>query len=72
MATPYVAPLPPDTDLTAGCTVEFVALDPATGNAVSGVTVANISIYADTTGSAELVPTFEVVTPVLIPSKGRV
>jgi hypothetical protein len=54
MATPYVAALPPDTDLTNGCTVQFVAIDPTTGNAVSGVTVANVSIYADSTGSATL------------------
>lgn len=67
MATPYVAPLPPDTDLTSGCTVEFVALDPTTGNAVSGVTVANVSIYADTSGDARL----EAIGPfMLVPGPG--
>lgn len=54
MATPYVAAMPPDTDLTLGCTIEFVAIDPVTGDAVSGVTVNNVSIYADTTGDATL------------------
>jgi hypothetical protein len=49
--------MPPDTALTSGCTVQFVAIDPTTGNAVSGVTITNVSIYADTTGSAELVAT---------------
>jgi hypothetical protein len=56
MATPYTAALPPDTDLTNGCTIQFVAIDPVSGNAVSGVTVANVSIYADTTGNAGLEP----------------
>jgi hypothetical protein len=56
VATPYIAPIPADTALTSGCTIEFVAIDPATGNAVTGVTVANVSIYADTTGDATLEP----------------
>lgn len=54
MAQPFVVAFPPDTDLTAGCTVQFVAIDPTTGNAITGVTVTNISIYADTTGDATL------------------
>jgi hypothetical protein len=54
VATPYIAPLPPDTALTSGDTVQFVALDPATGNAVSGVTISNVSIYVDASGNATL------------------
>ena len=54
MSAPYVAPMPPDTDLTSGCTVQFVAIDPTTGNDVSGVTITNASIYADATGDAVL------------------
>jgi hypothetical protein len=54
VATPYIAPLPPDTGLTSGATVQFVAIDPVTGNAVSGVTVSNVSIYADSSGDATL------------------
>ena len=54
MAKPYIAPIPADTDLTSGCTISFVAIDPTDGSAVSGVTVANVSIYADTTGDATL------------------
>lgn len=50
MATPYVAPMPPNTALTNGCTVQFVAIDPVTGDAVSGVTISNASIYVE--GSA--------------------
>jgi hypothetical protein len=54
VATPYIAPLPPDTGLTSGDTVQFVAIDPTTGNAVSGVTISNVSIYVDSSGNATL------------------
>ena len=56
MAQPLTIAFPPDVDLTAGCTIEFVAIDPTSGNAVTGVTVTNVSIYADTTGDATLEP----------------
>ncbi len=46
--------MPPDTALTIGCTVEFVAIDPTDGSTVTGVTVSNVSIYADATGDATL------------------
>jgi hypothetical protein len=45
VATPYIAPMPPNTALTNGCTVQFVAIDPVSGDAVSGVTISNASIY---------------------------
>jgi hypothetical protein len=54
MAAPLKTAIPSETPLPNGCTIEFVAIDPATGNAVSGVKVSNVSIYADTTGSAGL------------------
>jgi hypothetical protein len=51
MAEPLIAGLPPDCPLVNGCTIEFVAIDPVTGNAVTGVTIANASIYVTSTGS---------------------
>lgn len=54
MAAPLKTAIPSETPLPNGCTIELVALDPATGNAVTGVTVSNVSIYADTTGNATL------------------
>lgn len=53
MAQPLIAPMAPDTPLTNGCNVEFVAIDPTTGNAVSGVTISNASIYVESSGGAQ-------------------
>lgn len=39
-----IGPLPPLT-LDAGCMVTFEAIDPATGAAVTGVTVSSASLY---------------------------
>ena len=47
MAQPLLAPMPPNTPLGNGYSIEFVAIDPTTGNAVSGVTVSNASIYVE-------------------------
>ena len=52
MAKPYTAAMPPDTELDNDCNIEFVAIDPATGNAVTGVTVSNMSIYFDDVGGS--------------------
>jgi hypothetical protein len=41
-----VASLPPLT-LDAGCTITVEAIDATTGAAVSGVTVSQVTIYAD-------------------------
>lgn len=41
------AGMPEGLDLSQGCTVTFTAIDPTTGNLVSGVTVTNSSIWAD-------------------------
>ena len=50
MATPYTAGMPYETPLTNGCTVQFVAIDPVTGDAVSGVTISNTSIWYESSG----------------------
>lgn len=47
MAAPVTAPLPPGLDLQGGYTIKFVALDPTTGAAVSGVNVSAGSLLVD-------------------------
>jgi hypothetical protein len=47
MAQPLTAGLPPGLNLVAGYKVRFAALDPTTGAAVSGVKVANPTIYVE-------------------------
>jgi len=53
MAQPLIAPMPPNCTLGVDCTVEVVALDPADGSTVTGVTVSNYSIYVDSAGGTE-------------------
>jgi hypothetical protein len=45
-AAPKIAPLPPLT-LDAGCTITVEAINATTGAAVTGVTVSQVTIYAD-------------------------
>lgn len=45
-ATPLLAPIPIYT-LEAGNTITVEAIDPTTGAAVTGVTVSQVTIYAD-------------------------
>lgn len=52
MAVPTDAPMPPGLDLPDGYIVQFAALDPSTGAAVSNVTVSNVSIFGTILGSA--------------------
>jgi hypothetical protein len=47
MAAPYTVPLPPDLVLWDGCIIRVTAVDPATGNLVSGVTVSDVAIECD-------------------------
>jgi hypothetical protein len=47
MAIPEIAPLPPGLDLPAGWLIRVRAVDPGTGNEVSGVTVSNFSLVVD-------------------------
>ena len=44
MAQPLIVTLPPGLDLWPGCIIRVTAVDPATGNTVTGVNVKNISI----------------------------
>lgn len=47
MASPETVALPPNLDLSGGCTIRVTAVDPTTGATVAGVNVSRISIFAD-------------------------
>lgn len=51
-----LAPIPPMT-LDAGCSITFEAIDPATGAAVTGVSISFATIYA--TNNTALEPSAE-------------
>lgn len=51
MAVPVSVPMPGELDLPDGYQVVFAAVDPATGNAVSGVTVTNVSLFGTILGT---------------------
>ena len=51
MAVPIAVPMAGDLDLPDGYQVVFAAVDPATGNAVSGVTVTNVSLFGTILGA---------------------
>lgn len=53
MAAPQKEPLPPNCTLDYGCTVEFAAISPTTGAAITGVKVSNANIYVETTATGE-------------------
>jgi hypothetical protein len=58
--------IPPDAALAFGCTVEFVALDPTSGAAITGVVVSNAELYVsgeDLAGLNEGTPFMLVVGP---------
>jgi hypothetical protein len=46
MAEALIAPMPPDLDLSQGCTIRLDAIDPTTGNSVGNVLVTGGSIWA--------------------------
>ena len=50
-ALPLIAGLPPDCTLYAGCRVRVVAINPTTGAAVTGVRVANVSLFVRNVGA---------------------
>jgi hypothetical protein len=54
MAEPYIAPMPPYLDLGAGYQLQVSAVDPTTGDQVTGVTVSNFSIIVDNLGGGDL------------------
>jgi hypothetical protein len=47
MAQPLIAPMPPDETLGVGCRITVNAIDPTTGNQVTGVTVSNFLLRVD-------------------------
>jgi hypothetical protein len=47
MAQPLIVSLPPGLDLGGGCQIRVTALDPTTGNVVSGVKVSNVTLQVD-------------------------
>lgn len=47
MPQPLTVALPPNLDLWDGCVIRVTALDPATGNTVSGVNVSNVTLEVD-------------------------
>jgi hypothetical protein len=47
MALPLKTDLPPDLDLAGGWTIEWDAVDPTDGSAVTGVTVSNVSVLIE-------------------------
>ena len=62
MPAPQIISLPPGFVLSDGMQIKVTAVDATTGNTVSGVTVANVSIDVDPTTAAES-------SPVVIPDE---
>lgn len=44
MAAPYDIALPPNIDLWDSCVIRVTAIDPSTGDTVSGVTVSQVNL----------------------------
>lgn len=44
MAQPLILPLPPNIDLWDSCVIRVTALNPTTGDVVSGVTVSQVNL----------------------------
>lgn len=53
-AEPYIAPMPPYLDLGAGYQLQVNAVDPTTGDQVTGVVISSFSIIVDNIGGGEL------------------
>lgn len=53
MSAPQKEPMPPECTLDNGCTVEFAAISPTTGAAITGVKVSNANIYVESSASGE-------------------
>ncbi len=47
MGAPLKAGIPPDAELGNGCTIEFAALDPTSGNIVTGVVLTQSSLWIE-------------------------
>lgn len=67
MAALQKEPMPPDNTLENGCIVEFAALSPTTGAAITGVKVSNATIRVNSSTPGQLASgSFELLNPVLI------
>lgn len=53
-AEPYIAPMPPFLDLGAGYQLQVNAVDPTTGDQVTGVVISNFSIIVDNVAGGDL------------------
>jgi hypothetical protein len=53
-AEPYIAPLPPDLDLGPGFEIQVNAVDPTTGDQITGVVVSEFSIIATNVSGGDL------------------
>ena len=69
MAAAYESAMPPELDLADGWTVRLTALDPTTGNKVSGVTVSNLALSVVPGGDTS-VPGLAVGDFLLVPGPG--
>ena len=69
MAQKLTADLPPDFDLPANFVVQLTAVDPTSGNVVSGVKVSNVAIMASpiTPDTQDSGPGFVPTTPLWLP-----
>jgi hypothetical protein len=65
------ASLPPDYDFPASWVVQLTAVDPSTGNLVSGVNVSKVAIVAEpvTPETTDTPPTLVPVPPVWLPEE---
>lgn len=54
MPQPLIVALPPNLNLWGGCVVRVAALDPSTGNVVSGVTVSTVTLEVDNLAGTDL------------------
>lgn len=54
MAEAFSAAMPANLDLGGNYTLRLTAIDPVTGNIVSGITVSNLAIYVSDVGSDQV------------------
>jgi hypothetical protein len=60
MAAPLKAGIPPDLDLNANFVIQFAAISPTDGSAITGVTVSEASLLVDNLGGGDLTTGFDV------------
>jgi hypothetical protein len=54
MAEPFVAPMPPYLDLPSGFTLRINAVDPASGNQVTGVRLTEVTVMIENLGGGSV------------------